>query len=421
MSQRKEGSLLGPYRVLDLSDEKGVLCGKLLADLGADVIKVEPPRGDPMRHIEPFYHDEPDPEKSLYWFTFNTSKRSITLDITKVEGQEIFKKLAKTADFVIECFPAGYLGRLGLGYSVLSELNPRLIMTSITPFGQSGPYRDYKASDIVGLAMGGLMYLTGEPDCPPVRVRAQQAYAQASVQAAAGTMIAHYYREISGEGQHVDVSMQEAVSNTLDTAQQAWDLQKMIQKRVAPFRPIGEIIIRCVYLCKDGYVACWNPETLKDIAEWMESAGVPFDKDEMARWIELREKIQAGELTLSEAFTQEDFTHMQETRLPLLKLYTKQEIYDEALAKGFGWAPVSTPRDLVENKQLAARNYYVEVEHLELDTSITYPGAPCKLSETPWQIWNRAPLIGEHNEEVYLRELGISKEELSALHKTGVI
>jgi len=226
-NQRREGSLLGPYRVLDLSDEKGVLCGKVLADLGADVIKVEPPSGDPMRHIGPFYHDIPDPEKSLYWFTFNTSKRSVTLDITKARGQEIFKEMARTADFVIECFPPGYLAEYGLGYPVLSKLNPRLIMTSITPFGQSGPYRDFKAYDIVGLAMGGLMYLNGEREYRPVRVRAQQAYAQASVQAAAGTMVAHYHRQTTGEGQHVDVSMQEAVSNTLDTAQQAWNLQEM--------------------------------------------------------------------------------------------------------------------------------------------------------------------------------------------------
>ncbi len=421
MSQRKEESLLGPYRVLDLSDEKGVLCGKVLADLGADVIKIEPPGGDPMRRIGPFYHDEPDPEKSLYWFTFNTSKRSITLDITKADGQEIFKRLVKTTDFVIECFPPGYLDKLGLGYSVLSAVNPRLIMTSITPFGQSGPYRDYKAYDIVGLAMGGLMYLIGESDRPPVRVTAQQGYAQASAQAAAGTMVAHYYREASGEGQHVDVSMQEAVSNTMDTAQQAWDLQQMVQKRATPFRPIGERLIRCVYPCKDGYVACWAPETLKEISEWMESMGVPFDVDEMTRWIELREKIAAGELTAKEAFTQEELTRMQEIRLPLFELLTKQEIYDGALARGFGWAPVSTPKDLVENEQLAARNYFVEVEHPELGTSITYPGAPYKIGETPWQIWNRAPLIGEHNEEIYAGELGIPKEKLSTLQQAKVI
>ena len=421
MSQRKDASLLGLYRVLDLSDEKGVLCGKVLADLGADVIKIEPPGGDPMRHIGPFYHDIPDPEKSLYWFTFNTSKRSITLDIAKAEGQEIFRKLVKTVDFVIECLPPGYLDGLGLGYLALSELNPRLIMTSITPFGQSGPYRDYKAYDIVGLAMGGLMYLNGEPEHPPVRVRAQQAYAQASVQAAAGTMVAHYYCQSTGEGQHVDVSMQEAVSNTLDTAQQAWNLQEMVYTRVAPSRPLGARLVRCVYPCKDGYVACWMPEELESIAEWMKSSGIEVDDEEIARRIELREKITAGEISLDEAFTEEDRIRMQEMRASLLERHTSQEIYVEALARGFGWAPVNTPKDLVESEQLAARNYFVEVEHSELGTSITYPGAPYKLNETPWQIWNRAPLIGEHNEEIYAGELGITKEELNVLQKARVI
>jgi len=421
MKQRKEGTLLGPYRVLDLSDEKGVMCGKLLADLGADVIKVEPPGGDPMRHIGPFYHDEADPEKSLYWFTFNTNKRSITLDITTAEGQQIFKRLVKTADFVIECFPPGYLDRLGLGYSVLSELNPRLIVTSITPFGQTGPYRDYKAYDIVGIAMGGLMYLVGEPERPPVRIRAQQGYAQVSAQAAAGTMVAHYYREVSGEGQHVDVSMQEAVSNTLDTAQQAWDLQQMIYKRVGHSRPVGEGVRRAVYPCQDGHIACWIPEDFQVLAEWIVSSGVDVDQAEIQKWVEVIERVRAGEATLSEALTEEERTRMQEIRMPLLERHTRQELYDGAVARGFGWAPVSTPKDLVENQQLAARDYFVEVEHPELGTTITYPGAPYKLSQTPWQIWNRAPLIGEHNEEIYAGELGIPGAELSALEQAKVI
>jgi benzylsuccinate CoA-transferase BbsE subunit len=419
--ERKEKSLLGPYRVLDLTDEKGVLCTKLLADFGADVIKIEPPDGDPMRNIGPFYHDEPDPEKSLFWFTFNTSKRSITLDISQPEGQQLFRELAATVDFIVECFPPGYMESLGLGYSALSELNPRLIVTSITPFGQTGPYRDYKAYDLVGLAMGGLLYLIGEPHRPPVRVRAQQAYAQASVQAATGTITAHYYRQASGEGQHVDVSMQEAVSNTIDTAQQAWDLQQVIYKRVAPFRPLGDYNLRCVYPCKDGYVACWRPEELETIIEWMDSEGVPYDKDQMARWLELRKKIDEGELTLMEAMSQEELTEMQETRIPLLAKLTRQEIYKGALEKDFGWAPVNTPKDLVEYEQLATRNYYVQVEHPELGETITYPGAPCKMTATPWQIWNRAPLIGEHNEEVYVKEMGMSPQRLHELKQAKLI
>jgi len=421
LKEREKKSLLGPFRVLDLTDEKGVLCTKLMADFGADVIKIEPPGGDPMRDIGPFYHDEQDPEKSLYWFTYNTSKRSITLDITRPEGQELFRELVKTADFVVECFAPGFMDKLGLGYPALSQINPRIIMTSITPFGQTGPYRDYKSSDIVGMAMGGLLYLTGEPHRPPVRVRAQQAYSQAGVQAAGGTMVAHYYRQTSGEGQHVDVSMQEAISNTVDTAQQAWDLQRVVYKRLAPFRPLGDLKIRCVYACKDGFFACWNPEELESIREWMDIAGVPYDETRMEKWIELRHKITDGEITLAEAISQEELTEMQETRIPLLAKFTRKEIYTEALERDFGWAPVNTPKDLVESPQLAARNYYVQVEHPELDDTITYPGAPCKMSETPWELRSRAPLIGEHNEEVFMKELGIPPQRLHKLRQANVI
>ncbi len=421
MSNRKEGSLLGPYRVLDLSDEKGVLCGKVLADLGADVIKVESPGGDPMRNIGPFYHDIPGPEKSLHWFTFNTSKRSITLDITRPEGREIFKKLVRIADFVLECFPPGYMDSLGLGYEALSKVNPRVVMTSITPFGQTGPYAEYKAYDITGIAMGGLMYLIGEPERPPVRIRASQAYAQVSVQAAAGTMAAHYYRETGGEGQHVDVSMQDAVSNAIDTAQQAWDLQKIIYKRVGHSRPVGERVLRCVYPCKDGYFACWAPEEFKILTDWMTACGIELDQAEVKKWIEITEKMKAEKMSLSAALTQEQVDYLRQFRVPLLNMLTKQELYEGALTREFGWAPVNTPKDLVESPQLAIRDYFTEVEHPELGVTITYPGAPFKLSETPWRIWGRAPLIGEHNEEVYIGEIGMTQEELSKLKQAGVI
>ena len=184
-------SLLAPFRALDITDEKGFLCGKVLGDLGADVIKIEKPGGDPARSIGPFYHDIPDPEKSLYWFAFNMNKRGITLDIETADGQQIFKKLATTADFVIGSFPPGYMDKLGLGYSALSEINPQTIVTSITPFGQTGPYQDFKGSDIVAMAMSGLMYLIGDPDRPPVRISFPQAYLHAGVEGAVGSMVAH--------------------------------------------------------------------------------------------------------------------------------------------------------------------------------------------------------------------------------------
>ncbi|MFC1948616.1 CoA transferase [Chloroflexota bacterium] len=166
MGEKPDG-MLSPYRALDLTDEKGLLCGKILADLGADVIKIERPGGDPARNIGPFYHDEPDPEKSLYWFAYNTSKRGITLDIETTDGKEIFKQLVKNADFIIESFPPGYLDSIGLGYSALEKIKPDIILISITPFGQTGPYKDYKTSDIVAWAMGGEMAPFGDPDRPP--------------------------------------------------------------------------------------------------------------------------------------------------------------------------------------------------------------------------------------------------------------
>ena len=153
--EEKVTGMLSPYRILDLTNERGFLCGKLMADLGASVIKIEKPGGDPARSMGPFYHDIPDPEKSLYWFAFNTNKRGITLDIETADGQAIFKRLMKNIDIVIESFDPGYMDKLGLGYSALSQLNPGVIMTSITGFGQTGPYKDYKAPDIVVWALSG--------------------------------------------------------------------------------------------------------------------------------------------------------------------------------------------------------------------------------------------------------------------------
>jgi len=182
---QKEGGLLSPYRVLDLTDEKGLLCGKLLADLGADVIKVEKPGGDQARNIGPFYHDIVSPETSLFWFAYNTNKRSITLDFETRDGRGIFEKLVKTADFVVESFPPDYLAGLGLDYGSLAKINPRIIVASITAFGHTGPYARYKGSDIVVFAMGMLMSQTGDRDRPPLQVSFPQSFLNASGDAAA--------------------------------------------------------------------------------------------------------------------------------------------------------------------------------------------------------------------------------------------
>jgi crotonobetainyl-CoA:carnitine CoA-transferase CaiB-like acyl-CoA transferase len=190
--------MLNNCRALDLSNENGFLCGKILADLGVDVIKVEKPGGDASRRIGPYWHDIPDPEKSLYWYVYNSNKRGITLDIETAEGQSVFRKLVQKADFVIESFPPGYLDKIGLGYSELSKIKSNIIMASITPFGQTGPYRDYLTSDIVTMGMSGILYQTGDTDQPPLHMSLPQACMLAGADAAAGSMIAYYHREKTG-------------------------------------------------------------------------------------------------------------------------------------------------------------------------------------------------------------------------------
>ncbi len=200
--EEKNNTLLGPYRVLDLADDRGLLCGKILADMGADVIKIEPPGGDPARRIGPFYGDDPDPEKSLYWFAYNTNKRSITLNLEDNEGQQIFKDLVKTADFVTESFDPGYMAGLGLGYSDLEKINSRIIMVSITPFGQTGPYVEhkYRYNDMIVWALSGFMHPNGDPDRAPTQITFPQAYLHGGAEAATAAMAAHYARETFGEG-----------------------------------------------------------------------------------------------------------------------------------------------------------------------------------------------------------------------------
>jgi len=426
-AQNAPASLLSGYRVLDLTDEKGMYCGKLMGDLGADVIKIERLGGDPCRNIGPFYHDTPDPNKSLYWFHFNTSKRSITLDIEKSDGRKIFKKLAATADFIIESFPPGYMDSLGLGYAVLEETNPRVIVVSITPFGQTGPYRDYKGPDIAVMAMGGLMYLCGDADRPPVRVTAAQSCMQAGAQAMVGAMIANWHRVRTGEGQHVDCSMQECMSNVLDTATQAWPLQNIIQTRQGGARWTGLKPIQVPYPCKDGYFGSYpSPEDFEELLKWSKEAGVDLEADpktkeivDMARPL-IQKSLETG-LARTQLFDLEQWKSYLSLRAHFIKRLTKSELEEGAKERHFGWGIISTPKDLLESEQLKAREYFVQVDHPELHDTITYPGATMKFSETPWRISRRPPLIGEHNEEIYEKELGMSREEIIFFRQAGVV
>ncbi len=411
---RTGATALEPYRVLDLSGELGFMCGKMLGDLGADVIKVEPPGGDPARALGPFYRDERHPDRSLYWFALNTSKRGVTLNLELAEGRELFKALVRTAHFVIESFPPGYLAELGLGYEDLARINPAIILTSISGFGQTGPYAHYRVSDIVGVAMGGLMWLCGDPDRAPLRIRPQQGYFQASIQAAVATMLAHHYRARTGEGQHVDVSMQEAVTWTMIPTRQWWDLHHVILTRAGPGRPSGRRRIRVIFPCKDGHVAVFGVvgRELPTLAAWLREEGMEQDLGG-AYWMDL---ASAG----TGAATQEDLDHIAAVIEPFVLRHGKRELSEEGQRRRIIIFPVNEPADFFRSEQLASRGYLVQVEHPELGHTITYPGAPYVMHGSPWRIHRRAPLVGEHNQEVYA-DLGIGAERLSDLTMAGVI
>jgi len=414
-----EKQILNSYRVIDLTDDKGFLCGKILADLGADVIKIERPGGDTSRDSGPFYHDIPDQEKNLYWFAYNLNKRGITLNIEDKKGQQIFNRLVKTADFIIESFTPGYLDQLGLNYTKLSKVNPRVVMTSITPYGQTGPYSQYKATDIDIMAMGGLLYITGNPGQPPLRISLPQSFLLASAHGAAASMVAHFYREKTGEGQHVDVSAQECVLWEIANAIPLWELNRNILRRAGSYmsgRWTGTKQ-RLLWKCKNGYVlfyilgGAFGVKTNRAIVKWMEEDGIAPDFLKDFNWDAFDMATQ----------TQEMQDQIEVHIGNLFASFTKEELYDQALKRGIMLCPVNTSRDILENTQLKERQFWVDIRHQELCTDVKYPGAFARLSETPLKIRRRAPLIGEHNLEIYQNELGFSGHELEDLKNAGVI
>ncbi len=408
--------LLGPYRVLDLTDEKGIFCGKLLADLGADVIKIEKPGGDPVRNLGPFYHDEPDPEKSLFWFAFNTNKRGITLDIETSDGQEIFKKLVKTADFVLESFPPGYMKKLGLDYKTLEKINPGIIMVSITPFGQTGPHKDYKDPGIVTWAMCGFMVSRGDADRPPIQISHHaQTFVAGGIEGGVGAMLALFDRWKTGQGQHIDVSIQESAGRGAPPF--GWVLGKTRGRR--ELRILGGAGLRTNYLwpCKDGLVMWFyaagsqGSRRSQPMVQWMEEEGVA---DEFLKGIDW------DNLNLQEA-GQQAVDRMAEPTAKFFMTKTKAELFAGAVKRRLLLYPVSTAEDIVNSPQLAARDFFKQVEHPELNTTITYPGPFANVIGQPLKIARRAPLIGEHNAEIYEKELGFDKEQLLTLKQAGII
>ena len=378
-------------------------CSKLMADLGADVIKIEKPgEGDVSRERGPFLSDIPGPDRSGIFLYLNANKHGVTLNLEKATGKEIFQRLITDADILIEDTKPGTLDSLGLGYDALKSINPRLIMTSITPFGQAGPYKDYKGSDLIMWQMGGLGYVTpvhtGTPDHEPLRVMHMASYL-AGATAASAAMSALYYQRLTGIGQHVDVSQLEAVF--LNMGWYNWPYEHRSNTRVSKFAlaPVGFL------KCRDGwvYIVAIEDHHWEAFLEMMGNpdwADTELFKDRFTR----AEHLEALEPLLMEWTIN----------------YTRAEITEMAKAKGIPMGPINSIDEVLAAEQLKARGYFVEWEHPEAGT-LTYPGAPCKLPKTPWSIRRPAPLLGQHNEEVYCRRLGYTREELVKMYEVGII
>lgn len=390
---------MGPYRVLDLTEGGFNWCGKALGDMGADVVKVEPPEGSPTRDIGPFYLDQRSRETSLFWHAYCANKRSVTLDIETDAGAAALRDLAAGSDVVIESFTPGYLSGLGLGYEDLSRVNPGLIMTSITPFGQTGPYSGHRATDMTAWSMGGMQYICGDADRPPVRISHPQAELNAAGQAVAGTMAAFWYRQRTGFGQHVDVSMQVAVVWTLMNATPYPPLHGVNLERDGAFRSRGAMKVRQVFRCLDGHVTLLaQGETLRKAVDWMTEEGATpdwltgFDVEGLDRVA-----MASGE----DPEGVERFHAIQGLVEGFIGGKTKAELYLRALSHRLLLAPCNTVQDIADSPQLAARGFWQDVDAPRLGGRLRLLGPYVKMSESPLEVRRPAPAIGEHNEEVF--------------------
>ncbi|HVZ43582.1 MAG TPA: CoA transferase [Ramlibacter sp.] len=398
-------------RVLDISGPMGNYSGKLFADMGADVILVEPPGGTALRHEPPFIGDVAGVERSLNYAYQNTSKRGIVLDLDTASGQRIFRELAAKADLVIETQPPGWMAARGIGYEALKALNPRISVASITPFGQTGPYAHLQATDLVGLALGGLLYMGGYRDAAPTQAHGDQAFKCAAMYGAVAAMLAVTAAELSGEGQHVDISMQESVTMALENAAQTYDLEGVVRKR-----PLGDQRFAGygLFPCKDGYIFLGSrgigtsPAWSRSL-QWFRDEGMQgADRLHGAEWSDLDYlKSDEAREVFGELFIAWAMQH------------TKAWLYTEGQKRGIPLAPVSTPADLVENPQLRARGVFVPFTHPLLKQAAEMPGAPYVMNETPWQVRRPAPRLGEHTAEV-LSEIGIAGDDLARLYAMGV-
>jgi len=393
--------VLSPFRVLDLTDGGTLICGQILGDLGADVIVVEPPGGAALRQGQPFFGGERNLNRSLAWWALNRNKRSITLDITSEEGQDLLKDLVRTADFLLESFAPGYLDGFGLGYEALSAINPRLVMVAITPFGQDGPKAHWATSDLTAYASSSALIMAGDDDRPPVRVSVPQAFLHAGAEAAAGALLAHAARERDGVGQFVDVSVQTAAMMATQATVLSAQWGESETRRMAGGVNFGGIPLKFINPAADGFVSVTflfgsaiGPFTRR-LMEVMYEEGIVDEATRDKDWINYTTLLLSGQEPVSELLR--CLGHIAE----FTSRHTKGELFQMGMERGLLIVPVNTVDEVAKSEQLAARDFWHDVGHPELGKTVRYPGAFASIPGRPLVTRRRPPLLGEHTEEIF--------------------
>lgn len=410
---------LGGIRVLDVTDERGFMTGMLLGELGADVVKIEPPGGDPVRRRPPFWGDAPDPERALGWLAHNTSKRGITLALDRPRGRELLLALCERADVLLESGAPGVATAAGLGWNVLHARNPRLVLCSLSPFGGTGPWAARRGSDLTVIAQSGNLHCTGDPDRAPLRCTYPVSHYHGAIEAAVGVVFALLARERDGAGQHVDVSMQEAmVMPNMATASMA-AMTGNRGKRAGAFFRQAKSVQREIWPCKDGYVSFalrGGPARVPGLVAmvaYMAEHGMASERLRAMDWKAYNHNL----------LSQEEVDALSAEFGAFFRTKTMTELFRAACARGLMLAPANTPREILASEQLAAREFFVDVDDASRGP-LRYPGPFARVADTAGPtadvaLRRPAPRLGEHTAEV-LAEIGIDAPALARLREEGV-
>ena len=412
--QAAQGGALTGLRVIELANEKCAWAGKLLADMGADVILVEPPSGDAARQYGPFLEDEPGPDRSLYWWHHHTSKRGIVLDLESESGRDALRKLAAKADILLESEAPSAMAARGLDHPELLAANPRLVYCSLTPFGRSGPRRDELATDLTILAAGGPIWMNGYDDhsIAPMRGLGHQGYAMGCHYAVMSILTAILWRGASGEGQHIDVSFHAAANVTTEAGSYVWLVARETVQRQAG-RHAGQVpSMPSQMKCADGrYVNTGvpprKPVEFARLLAWLRTLGL---EEKFPETVFLQMGAELASIDLSKIGQDDAVTAIfgagREAMNLIAANVSAQDFFIGAQRAGLAVGSILSPEEAFEDEHFKSRGIQVEVEHPEHGKSFRYPGAPYALQQGAWRISRRAPRLGEHTGEV-LREAGI--------------